>query len=209
MYKDVTGIILAGGKSSRMGENKALMKLGEQTVIERVVDLMSGLFPEVILSTNSPEEYEFLGLPMYRDEFVHRGPLAGIHSGLKNSKTDQNFIISCDIPLLASELIQAIMDFRTEQPVTVCRAEGFVQQLAGRYSKTVLQLAKASLTNEENETRAENQKHRKCKVLSLLETVGAEIIDAESLPAYKPGMFLNMNRPDEYEEVKRKLEQVN
>ena len=60
MYNDITGIILAGGKSTRMGQNKSLLKIGEYTIIERVVNLLKPLFPELILITNNPEEYSFL-----------------------------------------------------------------------------------------------------------------------------------------------------
>ena len=76
MYKDVTGIILSGGKSSRMGVNKSLLKIGELTIIERVRDLMKSLFNEVILITNDPADYKFLNIPIYEDVFTRKGPLA-------------------------------------------------------------------------------------------------------------------------------------
>lgn len=67
MYSDVTGIILAGGKSSRMGTNKALLSLNGQTVIERVAALMKSVFTKVILITNTREELGFIDLRMYKD----------------------------------------------------------------------------------------------------------------------------------------------
>ena len=67
MYSDITGVILAGGKSSRMGVNKSFLKLGNQTIIERIVDLMKSIFSEVIIITNTPDEYKFLNLPLYED----------------------------------------------------------------------------------------------------------------------------------------------
>ena len=85
MYKDITGIILSGGKSTRMGSNKSLLKVGNMTVIERVRNLLQGIFKNVILITNDPEDYKFLGLPMFEDVYRHKGPLAGIHSGLVHS----------------------------------------------------------------------------------------------------------------------------
>ncbi len=94
IYSDITGIILAGGKSTRMGENKSLLSLNGKTVIERVVDLMKSIFKEVILITNTPEEYDFIKIPKYKDIFEYKGPLAGIHSGLTHSNTEKKL---CDL----------------------------------------------------------------------------------------------------------------
>ncbi len=91
MYNDITGIILAGGKSKRMGINKALLKIGDKTIIERTAGLMQGLFNRVLLITNSPNEYMFLGLEIYEDIYKNIGPLAGIHSGLVYSNYRKKF----------------------------------------------------------------------------------------------------------------------
>lgn len=85
MYKDITGIILAGGKSKRMGLNKSFLKVGEVTMIERTTELMKSLFERVILITNTPDEYKFLGIEMFEDIYKNVGPLAGIHSGLSHA----------------------------------------------------------------------------------------------------------------------------
>ena len=66
---------------------------------------MNSLFERVIMITNTPEEYSFINIPMYKDIFEYKGPLAGIHSGLTNSSTEQNFIISCDTPLMKENMI--------------------------------------------------------------------------------------------------------
>ncbi|NOX18383.1 MAG: molybdenum cofactor guanylyltransferase [Chlorobi bacterium] len=205
MYSDITGIILAGGKSVRMGENKSLLKLNGKTAIGRTVDLMKSVFENVLIITNTPEEYSFLDLPKFKDIYEYKGPLAGIHSGLTHSKTERNFIISCDIPLMKAEMIRYIVDFKTEKPITVCRADGFIQQLAGRYSKSVLREAEEFLKENETETRAPKQSKRKCKVHSLLNAAGAEIINAEELDFYDEYLFFNMNRKEDYEKIVDKL----
>lgn len=205
MYNDITGIILAGGKSSRMGTNKSLLKLNGKTVIERVVDLMNSIFRKVIIITNTLEVYDFINLPKYKDIYSYKGPLAGIHSGLKYSNTDKNFIISCDIPLMNKKMIEYIVDYKTEKPITICKANGFIQQLAGIYSKSVLPLVENSLNASEEELRNADQKKRKCKVLSLLNKAGAELIDAEKLVFYNEYLFHNMNKPEDYEKIKQLL----
>lgn len=202
IYSNITGIILAGGKSTRMGENKSLLNLNGKTVIERVVSLMKSIFQEVIISTNTPEEYNFLNIPLYKDIYEYKGPLAGIHSGLSNSKTEKSFVVSCDIPLITREMIEFIINYKTDNPITICKADGFLQQLAGSYSKSVLPNIEKLLTAPQNEQKGQKKTNSKSAVLSLLETIPTEIINAEELSIYRANMFFNMNRAEDYEKIK-------
>ncbi|MEW6702640.1 MAG: molybdenum cofactor guanylyltransferase [Bacteroidota bacterium] len=219
MYNDVTGIILSGGKSTRMGTNKSLLKLGDKTVIERIVDLMNPLFGRVILSTNNFDEYGFLDLEMFEDIYNGFGPIGGIHSGLLHSQTEKNFIISCDIPLISAGIIKFLVNYPTNKPITIAKADGFIQQLCGIYSKNVLpeieKIIKENITMDERNRESSlfttnrhnslelEQKKRGCKVLQLVAAVESEIIDIEKeYSSYVPGTFLNMNNPEEYEQLK-------
>ena len=206
MYDNITGIILSGGKSTRMGENKSLMKLGGKTVIENAKDLMQSLFPKVILITNDPAEYEFLNIDMYEDVYLRMGPLAGIHSGLIHSTTNKNFFISCDIPFMTKQMVEYLVEYKTDKPVTIAKADGFVQQLCGMYDKSCLPFAENILSAQNNaEGRNSEQKKRGCNVLSLIDIAGAEIIDAEYLPFYKKDLYLNMNKRSDFEIVLGKM----
>jgi len=207
MYDDITAIILAGGKSTRMGTNKSLLKIGDKTIIERLIDLLQSMFKDVILITNEPDDYKFLGLPIYEDIFRYRGPLAGIHSGLKHSKTNLNFIISCDLPFMTMEMINYLIEYKTDKLITVAKADGFIQQLAGKYSRECLSPSEKILKEATmNENRDNVQKKRKCNVLSLIDLVGAEIISAESLPFYNKDLYFNMNRTEDYNLLLEKIE---
>jgi len=204
MYENITGIILSGGKSSRMGENKSLLKIGDKTIIEKMVDLMQSLFNDVILITNNPGVYEFLSIPMYQDIYPGLGPLSGIHSGLTHTNTERNFIISCDMPLMSPEMIRYLVDYPTPKLITISKAEGFVQQLCGVYSNKCLATSENILTAPRNgDMRNPDQKKRGCKVLQLAREFDAEIIDAEILPFYHPDLYFNMNKRDDYEYVLR------
>jgi molybdopterin-guanine dinucleotide biosynthesis protein A len=209
MYKNITGVILAGGKSTRMGTNKSLLTLGGITIIERVVNLMKDIFYSVILITNEKEKYSFLKLPMYEDIYKGIGPLAGIHSALTNSSTEKNFIISCDIPLMTSEVIKYLIEFPTLKPITITRADNFIQQLCGVYSKSLLPEIEKIIKNSINSNQDERnpvQKKRGCNVLELVKTVDSEIIDIEKeYIGYIPGTFYNMNNPEEYSFIQSKL----
>ncbi|MCK5455926.1 MAG: hypothetical protein KAI45_02290, partial [Melioribacteraceae bacterium] len=104
-----------------------------------------------------------------------------------------------------SEIIEYIINYNTPHPITVCRADGYIQQLAGKYSKSLIPKIDALLNIEEEETRDSNQKKRKCKVHSLLDLVGAEIIEAKELDFYSEGIFLNMNRQADYQIILSKF----
>jgi molybdopterin-guanine dinucleotide biosynthesis protein A len=210
MYKDITGIILSGGKSSRMGKNKSFLKVGDKTIIERVRDLLQGIFQNVILITNDPDEYEFLDLPMFEDVYKHKGPLAGIHSGMLHSSTELNFIVSCDMPFMTQEMIKYLVDYKTNKLITVAKADGFIQQLAGKYSKVCLIDAEQILKKQiEAERRDDVQRNRRCNVLKLIDRVDAEIIDALKLPYYNEDLYFNMNKTEDYELLLQKLQAKN
>jgi molybdopterin-guanine dinucleotide biosynthesis protein A len=200
MYQDITGIILAGGKSSRMGQNKSLMQIDGVTLIERTVHLMKELFPILLLSTNSPLEYEFLKLEMVSDVVSNVGPLAGIYSTLLASKTEKNFIISCDMPLMTRDMVEYIINSKPDAPIKVAKADGFVQQLCGLYSRSVLSsIEEVIAKRREEESRSDIQKKRGCPVLELVRSLDSVIIDAEAeYPDYKKNTFFNLNKPEDY-----------
>jgi molybdopterin-guanine dinucleotide biosynthesis protein A len=203
MYNDITGIILSGGKSKRIGVNKSLLKIGNKSLIEIIHEILTDLFEEIILSTNEPQLYKFLKLKSYKDIYSNKGPLSGIHSGLINSKTDKNFVISCDMPFMISEMIEYLVTYKCNKPIVVAKAEGFVQQLCGLYNKSCLPIIEKILSeNTESENRNIRQEKRGCKVLKLINKAGAEIINAESLPFYNKDLFFNMNSTDDYAYVK-------
>lgn len=199
MYTNITGIILAGGKSTRMGENKSLLKIDELTVIERVIRLMNSIFNDVILITNTPEEYEFVDIPIYKDIFEYKGPLAGIHSGLINSTADDNFIISCDMPLINPEMINHVVSYKSDKFIRIGRANNHAQTLFGMYSKNILSSLEKILAQNNNESIKQNI----FSVFRLLDKVDHEIIDLEACEGYTEHLFYNMNRPEDYEKIKK------
>src|SRR5947208_5362641 len=100
----ITGVIQAGGKSTRMGgDRKALMRLGGRRIIERVLDAIEGAVDEVLVVTNTPELYAFLRLPMVPDAYPDGGSLGGIFTGLRAAPGDAVFTVACDIPGVQAE----------------------------------------------------------------------------------------------------------
>jgi molybdopterin-guanine dinucleotide biosynthesis protein A len=158
----------------------------------------------VLLISNSPVEYHFLNIEIYEDIYKNSGPLGGIHTGLSHSGTEKNFIISCDMPLVNKNVIEFIIDYKTDKPVTIAKADGFIQQLCGVYSKNILPNIETIIKSEKNiESENSRQEKRGCLVLKLVKDIDAEIIDiALEYEGYKEGMFFNMNKPEDYEFVK-------
>lgn len=106
---DVTGIILAGGKSSRMGTDKGLQMLCGKPLISYAIQLLSGVCSTIIISSSS-DAYKSFGYQVVADEFPGIGPMGGIYSALKQSKTEKNLVLSCDLPFVSEDLMSYILD---------------------------------------------------------------------------------------------------
>jgi len=197
MIENITGIILCGGKSSRMKTNKAFLKLGNIPIIEIMLQKMKQNFDNLILSSNNTELFAYLNVPIVKDIYLNRGPLAGIHSSLSSSSTEKNFIISCDIPLITVELIKYLSEYNSDKKIILPVLKGRIQQLCGVYSKSILvdveQILKESQGNNEV----------KGSIFNLLERVDAEIVDVSSFSSPGDDIFLNMNTPEDYELIKK------
>lgn len=105
---NITGIILSGGKSSRMGTDKGFLIYEEKPFIQHSIDALKPLVSEIIIVSNNPD-YDVFGLKRIEDVIENSGPVAGIYSGLKHSKTEYNIVLSCDVPLITSEILRKLI----------------------------------------------------------------------------------------------------
>src|SRR5882762_4545536 len=106
----VTGVIQAGGKSTRMGgEPKALLDLGGRRIVERVLDAVRPVVDDVLIVTNTPALYGFLGVPMVADIYPDHGSLGGIFSGLSAAAGDAAFTVACDMPFLHPDVARLVI----------------------------------------------------------------------------------------------------
>jgi len=145
--------ILAGGKSRRFGQNKALFVVEGQTIIERVIAAIPPA-QQIFLVTNSPAEYAHLELPMLPDHYPGCGPLAGIHAGLVHSPQEWNFFLACDFPRLHTSTINEILVGPREAQVVLSEtAEGW-QPLCALWSKSTLPTIAAALQSDERSVHA-------------------------------------------------------
>lgn len=135
----VTGVILAGGASRRMGSNKALLKIGGQTLIERVYATMAALFPDVVIVTSTPQTYAFIPCRTVADIYPGAGSIAGLHAGLNASSSGRIFVAACDMPFLNPALIRMLCqnfgEFDAVVPLNSC---GLREPLHALYARSAL-----------------------------------------------------------------------
>jgi molybdopterin-guanine dinucleotide biosynthesis protein A len=106
---NITGLLLAGGKSSRMGEDKGFLLLNGKPFIQYSIDALKPFVSEIIIVSDNPS-YDAFGLKRINDLTKDSGPVAGICAGLEASSNDYNLVLSCDIPLITPEILQTIID---------------------------------------------------------------------------------------------------
>ncbi len=104
---DAACLIMAGGEGRRFTPDKPLLKIDGHAIIGRVADVVCRVFSEILLVTNTPEKYDFLGLPHIHDEVPGCGPLMGIYTGLKAIKAERAFVCGADMPFLDEGIIRA------------------------------------------------------------------------------------------------------
>ncbi|MGR3303891.1 MAG: molybdenum cofactor guanylyltransferase [Candidatus Scalindua sp.] len=188
----MTAVILAGGKSSRMGSNKAFLKLKGKTFIERQIELLREMFDEIFISANTPSEYEYLNLPVFKDIYPEKGPLGGIYTSLVNSSSFYTFMLACDMPFVESGLIKYLKELTKEYDVVVPKSERGLEPLHAFYSKNCIDPIKRELDSNN------------LRIISFFPHVKVKIVELESLtsPDSFKNSIKNLNTRNEYEVVK-------
>ena len=154
----MTGVILAGGKNSRIGLNKAFLEIGGKRIIERTVEIYKKIFDNILIITNTPEDYQYLTesviltlnevkgknlkLKIYTDLIPNRGSLGGIYTGLHYSKSDYAFFAACDMPFLNERVIRHIIKVARDYDIIVPYFKHRLHPLHAVYSKKCLPLIK-------------------------------------------------------------------
>lgn len=147
--KNITGIVLAGGKSSRMGTDKGIIDLNGKKIIQHVLDALIPVVDDIIIIANN-NHYNSFGYPVYADIITNCGPMGGIYTGLVNSPTMNNVILSCDIPFITSEMLSILIDQSKEQDyeITIPIHDGKFEPLCAVYSKKCMNRFKNLLENK-------------------------------------------------------------
>ena len=183
--------ILVGGKSSRMGSNKAFLELKGKTFIELQIDLLREIFDDIFISANTSSEYEYLNLSIFKDVYPGNGPLGGIYTSLINSSSLHTFMLACDMPFIGPELINHLKDLTKEYDVVIPKSEKGLEPLHAFYSKKCIDPIKRSL-EEDN-----------LRITSFFPHVNVKIVELDNLnlsDCFK-NSIKNLNTRDDYEDV--------
>ncbi len=136
MIENCSALILAGGGSRRMGQDKANLLLGEETLLQSVAATLQPMFAEVIISVRQPRSE--IDLPQVCDDPAYSGPLAGLAAGLERATTPWIFVLACDMPFITPVLIGHLAQFRNDCQAVVPRVGGHPQPLAAFYARECL-----------------------------------------------------------------------
>lgn len=191
---DLTAFMLAGGKSTRMGADKAFVLLDGRTLLARALELARSVTTDVRI-VGDPVKFSPFA-PVVEDVFRGCGPLGGIHAALRASQTELNLILAVDVPFVSAALLQYLIKQARDSAsatVTVARAGGSWQPLCGVYRREFAPVAEEAL-------RAGHY-----KIDKLFEATLTQLISEEELEeaGFSPKMFRNLNTREELEAVQR------
>jgi molybdopterin-guanine dinucleotide biosynthesis protein A len=187
-----SALVLAGGRSLRMGYDKKELVINGQKVFDRLLAQLSFMFDQVLVSSNQ----EIAGVETLPDE-LGSGPMAGIYRGLSRSLSDYLYVIACDMPFINRDYIDYMRRIVEETDCDVCltaRGEGRYEPFNAFYSVRCLEPIKEALVRQNY------------KVRQVLDTLKLHVIDTKTAESFNSAaMFLNINNPKDLEMVEKQL----
>ena len=189
--------IQAGGQSRRMGSDKALMPFLGRPLIQRVVDRLSPIADEVLVTTNSPGDYRFLDLPLFPDLRPDRGALGGLYTALSSATCASVAVVACDMPFASASLIEAASRLLVQEDADVVipdSGDGLEPLHAVYRRKTCLPAVESAIDAD------------KWRLISWFPQVKVRILQPDEIKMYDPlGLaFWNLNTPEEFSEAEHR-----
>jgi len=191
----ITVAIQAGGRSSRMGRDKALLPLGGKPLIEHVLQRVAGLGDEVLITTNQPDDYAFLGIRMVGDRQPGAGALDGLLTALEAASGERVLLLACDLPFVSRPLLEHMVGIDSDAEVVIPRRGGRLQPLHAIYATSCAASVREALRAGEK------------RMISFFPSVQTCIVEQETLDEYDPNglSFFNVNTPDDLEQAEQTL----
>jgi molybdopterin-guanine dinucleotide biosynthesis protein A len=192
----MTSIVLAGGKSLRLGRNKALEEIGGQSLIERVIERLSSLGNEIIVVTSSSDQLPDLGVKIVVDVYPGKSALGGIYSGLRAASSFHSLVVACDMPFLNIALLRHLMESSPGFDIVIPRVAGNVESLHAVYSKNCLTPIEAML----HESRL--------RITDLFHAARVRYVEEAEIEKFDPERlsFFNINSEADLERARALLE---
>lgn len=192
----LTLAVQAGGLSSRMGQDKGLVKLAGIPLIEHVLNRLNGVADETIITSNNPDSYRYLKLPIASDKVPGVGALAGLQTALQAAKGDYVFVVACDMPLVNRQLVKFIVSQANDVDLVIPLFNDRYQPFHALYRRdTGLKAIEQSISDNQ---RRMISIHSKLKVREI-QSIEFEDIDPMG------DSFVNVNDPQELAQLEKKL----
>ena len=191
----VGGIVLCGGKSTRMGSPKALLPFGRETMLQRVVRLLGGVVSPLVVVAAPGQDLPPLSpsIIVTRDEREGRGPLEGLRAGLKAlpDDVDAAYVTSCDVPLLVPAFVDRMIGLLEGNEIAVMEIDGFAHPLSAVYRRRVFPHVEALLASD------------RLRPVFLFEAVRTRRVQTSEVASVDPQLLTlrNLNTPEDYEEA--------
>jgi len=191
MSRPVSVVILAGGKSSRMGRDKSFVRVGGAPIIERIVGQLDGYGAETVLITNKPDDYRYLGLPMHGDLLPDKGALGGLYTAVHYAAQPRALVVACDMPFVNGPLLDHLVGLAADHDAVVPRLGGEAEPFRAVYSKVCEAAMRAALDAG------------KMRVISFFDSVRVRFVEDEEIERFDPQRvtFFNVNTPEELEQA--------
>jgi len=183
----MTAIILAGGNSIRMGENKAFIQIDGAPIIARIHSLLKELFEEVIIVTNQKDLFKNFDSSIYTDLLPDKGALGGLYTGIFFSSFEYSFCVACDMPFIKRSLVQFLIKQTKDEDALVPRTRDGLQPLHAIYSKKCLDSIRRVIDRG------------KYKIIDFYDLVRVKIVEESDFLHLDPlrESFINVNTPEE------------
>jgi molybdopterin-guanine dinucleotide biosynthesis protein A len=195
-----TGIILAGGSSARLGQNKALVRVAGRSLIERVIDVLYSLVSDVVLVTRGcslaeTELLAYLGLPIVADAYSGVGTLGGLHAGLSAIDSEYGLVVGCDMPLINADLLRYMISQSRGYDVVMPRVGKYHEPLHALYARRCVPALERSILAGQR------------RILHALAELRIRYIEEAELDRYDPDRlsFFNVNTPEDLERARSLL----
>lgn len=189
----LTVALLAGGKSSRMGTDKSFVRVLGRPLIEDILAQVDGLGVERIIITNRPDDYRYLGLPLFSDVLPDKGALGGIYTALHSATQPHVFCFACDMPFIVRPLLEHFISLIPEGEVVMPRLGAESEPFRALYARTCLTPIRAAL------------EAGKMRVISFFPAVRVRFVDEAEIDRFDPAhlSFFNVNTPEDLEQARQ------
>lgn len=181
MANEVTGVVLAGGKSSRFGQDKGMYPYKGKPMVLHALAILEPLCSKLMISTNDSRSYAGFGYACIEDISHNAGPLAGIQSAITHAPADLVAIISCDTPSIPTALYARLIKSIRNHDVVMPSHKGFIETMTAVYAKKCLPLIEAAI------------KSKHFRILDAIKPMDSLFLEIQHEGFYKPDIFHNIN----------------